>query len=105
MKKLQVSELVAKEGGTIFGNFATGKGITRGGVHVFKPGEVAHGGERHAHEIEEAFIILQGKATLPIDGQTYDLQAGDVVIIEPGEDHHMTGDENEPPVVIWLHIE
>ncbi len=105
MKKLQVSQLEAGEGGTIFGNHTSGKRITKGGLHIFKPGEVAHAGQRHVHEIEEAFIILQGKARLPIDGETYDLQAGDVTIIEPGEDHHMTGDEKDPPVVIWLHIE
>jgi len=104
MKKLSLNELGAG-GPTFLGDRVKGKKVTRGGLHIFKPGEVAHAGQRHVHDLEEVFIVLQGKAKLPINGDVYELKTGDVAIIQPGEDHHMTGDEKEPPAVVWLHVE
>ncbi len=58
----------------------------------------------HIHEKDhEVFIILHGKAKMEIDGKGYDLCAGDVVVCEPGEDHHLVSDPNDPCVNVFLH--
>ncbi len=104
MKKLRIYDLKGPRSGHILAGHVSGKDVRVGGFHRFKPGEVAHGTERHTHPVEEVFIVLQGKATLPVDGKTYELQAGDIAIVDPGEDHHMTGDEADPAVVVWFHV-
>jgi len=59
---------------------------------------------RHVHQNDsEVFIILQGKARMEVDGKFHDLVAGDVVICEPGEDHHLVSDMKDPCVNIYLH--
>lgn len=77
------------------------KAISHGGVYVFKPGETAHPEARHVHDVDEVFIILQGKGIIPIDGVDHPLQTGDVVIVEAGEDHHTRSSADDPLVAAW----
>jgi len=106
MKKIRLNQLKGDVGSTVFGDLVSGRKVVRGGVHVFKPGEVAHADqERHVHEIEEIFIVLQGQGRLPVEGEVHDAKTGDVIIIEPGENHHMGSSEEDPLVIVWLHIE
>ncbi|MCD4825362.1 MAG: cupin domain-containing protein [Phycisphaerae bacterium] len=51
----------------------------------------------------EAFVILQGKAEMELNGKQYPLTTGDIFVVEPGEDHHLISDENDPCVNLWLH--
>ena len=39
-----------------------------------------------------------------VDGVEHPFEAGDIVVIEPGEEHHIVADEEDPIVNIWLHI-
>lgn len=75
--------------------------ITGGGVYVFKPGETAHPEAVHKHDVDEVFIFIQGKGVLPVDGVDYPIQAGDVVIVEAGEDHHTRSSVEDPLVAAW----
>ena len=88
--------------------------LSQGGLSFKKPGEKTHdigctcqscnGKGRHAHEDDyEVFIILQGKGIIKINGVNHALVAGDVVVCDPGEDHHLIADENDPCVNLWLH--
>jgi mannose-6-phosphate isomerase-like protein (cupin superfamily) len=78
------------------------------------PGERSHdvgctcaacdGKGRHVHADDcEVFVILQGRGVVQIDGEAHALRAGDVVVCEPGEDHHLVADEDDPMVNIYLH--
>ena len=60
------------------------------------------GEARHVHAEEEIFVILQGKARVRLDDRVEHLTAGDLVVIEPGENHHLEADEQDP--CINLHI-
>jgi quercetin dioxygenase-like cupin family protein len=40
---------------------------------------------------------------MEIDGITYPLVPGDVLIVEPGEDHHLVSDAFDPCINLWLH--
>lgn len=75
--------------------------VAGGGVYIFKPGETAHPEARHAHEVDEVFIVLQGRGVLPIDGVEHGLAAGDVVIVHAGEDHHTRSSVEHPLVTAW----
>jgi len=75
---------------------------------MFKPGETPHE-DYHVHDCEEAFVVLQGKGILPMGpfdnpSEVHEVQTGDVVIIEPGEDHHLTGSTDDPPAVLWFEV-
>ncbi len=100
MQKMRLSDL-SSDGACLLPERYAGKTIAHGGVHAFKPGETAHPEEHHTHETDEVFLILQGKGVIPIDGQYVPVQAGDVVIVEPGEDHHATSSPERPMVVAW----
>lgn len=44
----------------------------------------------HYHEnMEEVFIILDGRVEAIVDSSTCDLEAGDCIVISPGERHQM----------------
>ena len=78
--------------------------LTDGGIYIFKPGEKAHN-EAHTHDVTEVLIFIQGKGLVPIDGVEYPLKTGDVVIVEPGEDHRTTSSVEDPLVVAWFVME
>ena len=106
MKRGRIEDLASGEASHILGDLVGGKRLGVGGYHRFKPGEVAHAGEKHIHDTDEVFLILQGRARLPIEGRpTAELVAGDIAVVEPGEDHHLTGDETDPAVLVWFHVE
>lgn len=47
--------------------------------------------ERHYHrESEELYLILEGAATMEIDGETRDVAPGDAILIRPGAWHQLT---------------
>ncbi|MEQ7008988.1 cupin domain-containing protein [Actinopolymorpha sp. B17G11] len=77
--------------------------VTSGGVAVLKPGEVSHPGRRHTHPDPEIFLILEGHGRIHIDARPVDIATGDVLIVEPGEDHHL--EAADTVVTSWLHLE
>ena len=100
MKRMRITDLTPSASRLMpaeLGNAA----ISHGGVYVFKPGETAHPEPVHVHTTAEVFIFVQGKGILPIDGVDYPVQAGDVVIVEAGEDHHTRSSIEDPLVAAW----
>jgi mannose-6-phosphate isomerase-like protein (cupin superfamily) len=79
--------------------------IAGGGLYLFKPGETAHPEPRHVHDVAEVFIFVQGKGVLPIDGVDHPVQAGDVIVVEAGEDHHTRSSVDDPLVAAWYVME
>ena len=45
---------------------------------------------RHSHPYREYYVALEGTAELEVEGAPVTLQAGMVVMIEPGERHQVT---------------
>jgi mannose-6-phosphate isomerase-like protein (cupin superfamily) len=89
----------------MFGGIAPGAYVTEGGLSFNKPGSIAHDDEpRHTHGVEEIFLILQGKAVVHFDGFDQTIGPGDVMVVDPGENHHMEADRTDPPVVVWLEV-
>ena len=104
MKHFRLSDL-APSPTRLMPEMLGGRRITGGGLTLFKPGETAHPEPVHVHESDEVFIFLEGKGVLPIDGVEYPIEAGDVVIVEAGEDHHTRSSIEEPLVACWYLVE
>ncbi|MFQ6132349.1 MAG: cupin domain-containing protein [Armatimonadota bacterium] len=108
MKRFRLANLTETGGAHAFADLTEGKRITHGGLHVYEGAETPHT-DYHVHDCEEVFVILQGRATLPMGpfddpDEVHQLETGDVVIIEPGEDHHLTGVAEDPPAVLWFEV-
>ncbi len=100
MKKLTIADL-RPDGSYLLPDHLGEAKAVKGGVYVFEPGETAHPEPVHVHDVDEVFIFVQGKGVLPIDGVEHPIQAGDVFIVEAGEDHHTRSSVEEPLVSAW----
>lgn len=113
MKILTLHDLPLGEEHVLTG-LIPGEFLSRGGLNFKAPGHRSHdvdctckscdGQGHHIHRDDhEVFFIMQGKARMEVDGELYDLHAGHVVICDPGEDHHLIADQDDPCVNIFLH--
>jgi mannose-6-phosphate isomerase-like protein (cupin superfamily) len=100
MKKLRITD-VNPSASRLLPDLLGDSIVTGGGLYIFKPGETAHPEAVHVHEVNEVFIFVQGKGVIPINGVDHPVQAGDIVIVEAGEDHHTRSSENDPLVAAW----
>ena len=83
-----------------------GAKLYKGSVSYHPPNKVTHDEERPHLEIdEEAFCLLQGSGWIEIDGVRESVRGGDILIIEPGEDHHLISSEDDPLINLWLHAD
>lgn len=106
MKVLKVHMTEIGENSRAVREVFAGKKVASCGVAMLQPGEVAHEGEYHVHEGEEVFVILSGEVTVPITGGQTDIAGtGDWVLIEPGEEHHLTNHTKLPAVVMYLELD
>ena len=81
-----------------------GEHLSAGGLSFHAPGARTHDGEtRHTHADHEVFCILAGRGWIEIEGRREPIAAGDVLVIEPGEDHHVVGDPRSPIANLWFH--
>lgn len=111
MIRLSLNDLqITKEReGHFLNEWLVGSYLYSGGLAFAAPGERSHtnngpgGRDYHVHSDREAFIILQGCGVMEVDGDKHQVQMGDIIIIEPGEDHHLCSSEAEPIVVLWCH--
>ncbi|MHB1295140.1 MAG: cupin domain-containing protein [Anaerolineae bacterium] len=110
MIKLRLADLPDVREGHFLGGLVPGRYLSLGGLS-FKPAgfrthshEGPGGADRHVHaDDHEVFVLLQGKASMEIDGVTHPLVTGDILIVEPGEDHHLVADMEDPCINLWLH--
>ncbi|MBP1962337.1 cupin domain-containing protein [Paenibacillus aceris] len=109
MIKLRLSELQDTKNGHILQGVLPGDYLSSGGLSFAKRGERSHtndgpdGRDYHIHGDCEAFLILQGTGTMEINGEHFPVTTGDIVIVEPGEDHHLNSSEADPIVTVWCH--
>ena len=101
MKKIKIFQLNPCTKGLLEGHLDFSK-FSNGGVMFYKPGELSFPNVVHVHEVEEVFLYFQGKGNVIIDNVEYPVQAGDVVIVEAGEEHHTRSSTEDPLVVVWL---
>jgi len=105
MKRYRLNELPLDRGLHIFAGIVPGEFISQGEMKYKPPGHVAHADTPiHVHEDHaEIFVILQGRARVRFDDYVEHLKAGDVIVIDPGENHHLESDEEDPCINLYLH--
>lgn len=108
MKRMRLKDLPDPSSGHFLEGLAPGRYLCEGGLSFKPPGLRTHshdgpgGSDLHVHDDCEVFIILQGRAQMELDGKLHQLTTGDVVVVEPGEDHHLISDAEDPCVNLWL---
>jgi mannose-6-phosphate isomerase-like protein (cupin superfamily) len=109
VKIYRLTELPDTREGHFLKGIVPGAYLYQGGLGFKQLGQRTHshdgpgGSDRHVHDDCEVFVILQGKAQMELNGELHPLTCGDVCVVEPGEDHHLVADENDPCVNLWLH--
>ena len=105
MKRYTFAALAAAGPEHVASRLIRGRRLNGGGLSFHAPGQRTHDDGRHAHDDEEVFCIMQGRGVVEIDGRTEPIQAGDVLVIESGENHHIVGDPEFPIVNCWFHAD
>jgi quercetin dioxygenase-like cupin family protein len=67
-------------------------------IPVFKPGETPRGPHHHS-DFEECIFVLSGRGTTFADSGTYELHAGDALLVPPGE-KHVTRNTGDQPLML-----
>ena len=70
------------------------------GQTVFAPGT---GLPLHSHNVEESVLILEGDAVAEIDGDRYDLVAGDATWVPAGVPHRFLNRGTTPMRIYWVY--
>ena len=66
---------------------------------VPSPGETPRGPHQHS-DFEECIYVLSGRGTTHADSGTYELRAGDALLVPPGEKHMTRNTCNEPLLLL-----
>ena len=66
---------------------------------VPSPGETPRGPHQHS-DFEECIYVLSGRGTTHADSGTYELRAGDALLVPPGEKHVTRNTGNEPLLLL-----
>ena len=104
MRKLSLADLTGRGGGPVLAAAVPGYHIERGGITRYESGARSHPEGYHIHTVPEMFVILQGTGTIEIDGAPTAFQAGDVFVVDAGEDHHLSCEGELPLVSAWMHL-
>ncbi len=104
MKRYTFSDLRSEGAEHVAAKLVPGKYIIHGGLSFHPVGWRSHPEGEHRHPYYEVFAIMQGRGEIEINGQREPVHAGEVLLIEPDEDHHVVGDPNHPIINLWFNF-
>ena len=109
MRRYRLSDLQDTKEGHFLQNILPGEYLSSGGLAFEKPGYRTHsydgpdGQDFHVHKDCEVFIIAQGKGEMELNKELHPVVTGDIIVVEPGEDHHLISSVEDPIVTLWIH--
>ena len=53
------------------------------------------------HDDDEVYVVLSGRGTLEVEGQSFEVAEGDALFVEAGAEHRFTGYESLAVLVIF----
>jgi mannose-6-phosphate isomerase-like protein (cupin superfamily) len=104
VKKLCLADLTGRGGGPVLQSAVPGYHIERGGITRYEHGARSHPEGHHVHTVPEMFVILQGTGVIEIDGAPTPFEAGDVFVVDAGEDHHLVSQGELALISAWMHL-
>ncbi|NUR27964.1 MAG: cupin domain-containing protein [Catenulispora sp.] len=104
MKQYTLADLTVGGEGPVLRGILPGHLAERGGITRYEYGTRSHPEGYHTHEFPEVFVIFQGSGFIEIDGARTEFAAGDVFLVEAGEDHHVNSAGTVPLLSAWLHL-
>lgn len=57
---------------------------------------------QHPHSADEVYVIQRGQAQLQVEGETFDVGAGDVISVDQGRDHHFLNVTDDLAVLVMF---
>ncbi len=106
MKRYSIFGLPKGSFNVLDGRLPIGR-LMYGGLHFYRPDEVSHADEaRHVHtDHYEVFVNVQGRGVVEVEGVDHEFNVGDVLLIEPGESHHVRANPEDPCANLWIAAE
>ena len=89
-------ELLAEHGGATYREVLRVPALSVG-LFVAAPG---HDDVQSPHEVDEAYVVVAGRAVLEVDGVRTPVQAGSVAHVPPHVPHHFVDVDEELQVVV-----
>ena len=102
MRRYRISDLGSDGPEHVASKLIPGKRIAAGGLSFHAPGGRTHPEGEHYHDHHEVFCIVQGKGRVWVDGREEPIRAGDVIVVEPGEEHYIYADSEQPTINCWF---
>jgi mannose-6-phosphate isomerase-like protein (cupin superfamily) len=103
MKRFKISDMGAAGPEHVASKLLSGSYIQRGALSFHPRGWRTHAEGYHVHDDHEVFVIMQGQGEIEVDGRREPVHAGEVLIVEPGEEHYLIGDPEHPIINLWFH--
>jgi mannose-6-phosphate isomerase-like protein (cupin superfamily) len=103
MKRYTFTDLGSDGPAHVVSRLVPGAYIARGALSFHPIGWRTHPEGEHVHPDREIFCIMQGQGEIEIDGRREPIHAGEVLVIEPGEEHYIIGDPDHPIINLWFH--
>jgi hypothetical protein len=103
MRRYRLSDLDGEVLERVGDELVRGAYIHRGGLSFHPVGFRTHAEGHHVHDTHEVFVILQGRGEIELDGELEPVHAGEVLVIEPGDEHYLIGDPEHPIINLWFH--
>ena len=104
MQRFRISDLGADGPEHVVARLVPGKYINHGSLSFHVVGWRTHPEGEHRHAYPEVFVIMQGRGEIEVDGRREAIHAGEVLIVQPGEEHYIIGDPAYPIVNLWFHV-
>ena len=57
---------------------------------------------QHPHSADEVYVIQRGQAQLQVEGEIFDVGAGDVISVDRGRDHHFLNVTDDLAVLVMF---
>lgn len=104
MKTHRFAGLISEGPEHVAAQLVPGRYIMHGGLSFHPVGWRTHPEGNLRRGYHEIFAIVEGEGEMEIDGRRGPIHAGEVLVIEPNEEHHVIGDPDHPVVNLWFNF-
>lgn len=96
-------ERIDTDRATGFFDVVAGTARSQAATMILQPGQSTGGPSNYHQESDQWLYVTAGTGEATIDGETVGLEPGDLVLIEPGETHEITGTGDAPLVTVNIY--